>query len=135
MLSIRVKDVMTIKPLFVKSTMTVKDAATRMKEIDCGVLPVGTPGKIVGVITDRDITLRVIAAGMDPLNTRVEQVMTRRVFACREDDAIEDAAREMQKHDVGRLMVTRGRLVTGIVNMTCLLRAHVGQHDNGRVQH
>ncbi|HEX4890596.1 MAG TPA: CBS domain-containing protein, partial [Alphaproteobacteria bacterium] len=84
-----------------------------------------------GIITDRDITLRVIAAGLDPLNTRVEQVMTRHVFSCREDDTIEDAAREMRKHDVGRLVVTRGMMVTGIVNMTCLLRAHIGQHNNG----
>ena len=135
MKTIKVKDIMTPEPLMVQSSMTVRDAAKRMKEIDCGVLPVGDANNVLGMITDRDIILRVTVEGKDPAKTQVQEVMTEKVYACDEDDDIEDAAEKMRKYDVARLVVTKGKKATGIVSMTCLLRAHGDRHKGDKVLH
>ncbi len=132
---IRVKDIMTPEPFIIPPTMAVKEAAKRMKDIDCGILPVGTPEKVVGMITDRDITLRVTAEGKDALKTPVQEVMTHAVHYCNEDDDIEDAAEEMRKRNVARLVVTDGKKAMGIVTMTCLLRAKGDRHKGDKVLH
>ncbi len=132
---IRVKDIMTPEPFIIPPSMVVKEAAQRMKDIDCGVLPVGTEDKVVGMITDRDITLRVTAEGRDALKTPVQEVMTHAVHYCNENDDIEDAAEEMRKRNVARLVVTNGKKATGIVTMTCLLRAKGDRHKGDKVLH
>jgi CBS domain-containing protein len=126
---------MTPEPFIVPPTMAVREAAKRMKDIDCGVLPVGDANKVLGMITDRDITLRVTAEGKDPAKTPVQEVMTKKVHTCDEEDDIEDAAEEMRKYDVARLVVTNGKKATGIVSMTCLLRAHGDRHKGDKVLH
>jgi CBS domain-containing protein len=135
MKALKVKDIMTPDPFMVKPSLSVKEAAKRMKDIDCGVLPVGDPDKVVGIITDRDITLRVTAEGRDPGKVLVEEVMTKRVRTCDEDADIEEAAEAMREHSVARLIVTRGKKVTGIVNMTCLLKNKGDKHKSDRVLH
>lgn len=135
MKTIRVKDIMTPEPFIVPPTMAVREAAKRMKDIDCGVLPVGDANKVLGMITDRDITLRVTAEGKDPAKTPVQEVMTKKVHTCEESDDIEDAADKMRKYDVARLVVTNGKKTTGIVSMTCLLRAHGDRHKGDKVLH
>lgn len=135
MKSIRVKDIMTPEPLMVSPGMTVREAAKRMREIDCGVLPVGDPNQVLGIITDRDITIRVTAEGRDPAETQVQEVMTRKLYACGEEDDVEDAAEKMRKYDVARLVVTDGKKITGIVTMTCLLRNTGNRHKSGNVLH
>lgn len=122
MKSTRIKDVMTAHPFTISPEKTVKEAAELMKEIDCGVLPVGELDKVVGMITDRDITLRVTAEAKDPVKTLVKEVMSHRVYGCEESDTLEDAADEMRKHDVSRLLVTKGKKATGIVSIVGLLR-------------
>ncbi len=135
MKTITVKDIMTEHPSMVKPTQSVKEAARRMKEIDCGVLPIGTPESVVGIITDRDITLRVTAEGKDPAKTQVQDVMTKQVHTCNEDDDIKKAAEKMRKHEVARLVVTKGKQATGIVTMTCLLRNKDDRHASDDVLH
>lgn len=135
MKTIKVKDIMTPEPFTVPPTMVVSEVARRMKDIDCGVLPVGEADKIVGMITDRDITIRVTAEGKDPVKTLVQDVMTKKVHTCDEEDDIEDAAGKMRKYNVARLIVTNGGKATGIVTMTCLLRAHGDRHKGDKVLH
>src|SRR3989338_2317394 len=85
MSQIKVKDVMFTAPFMVRPTQRVIEAASLMEEIDCGILPVGEENKAVGIITDRDITLRVTAQGKDALRTPVKEVMTKSICICDEE--------------------------------------------------
>jgi CBS domain-containing protein len=122
MKTLKIKDIMTPNPSMIAPAKTVKEAASRMKEIDCGILPVGDADKVLGMITDRDITLRVTAEGKDPTKTLVRDVMSRNVYSCEEDEGIAEAAEEMRKYGVARLVVTKNKKATGIVTMKCLLQ-------------
>lgn len=136
MTDITVKEVMTCEPQIIRPTNSVKVAARRMKGVDCGVLPVGeSADKVIGMITDRDITIRVTAEGKDPAKTQVQEVMTRKVYTCEEDDDIEDAAEDMRKHNVCRLVVTKGKRATGIVTQAELLRARGNREEGEKVLH
>lgn len=135
MKALKVKDIMTPDPFMVKPSFSIKEAAKRMKDIDCGVLPVGDPHKVVGIITDRDITLRVTAEGRDPEKVLVEEVMTKKVYSCDENTDIEEAAEAMREHGVARLVVTRDNKTTGIVTMTCLLKNKGDKQKSDRVLH
>ena len=76
-----------------------------MRDYDLGMLPVEQDGDIVGTITDRDITIRATAAGMDPNTTLVREVMSTEVFSCVEDDDLAVATRTMRTYGIRRLMI------------------------------
>jgi CBS domain-containing protein len=122
MTHLKAKDVMTANPTIVVPAQTVKNAAVLMKDIDCGVLPVGTLDHVIGMITDRDLVLRVIAEGRDPAHTVVRDVMTKEHYSCNEDDDLEAVAKQMRKHNVRRLVVTKKGAISGIISVECLLR-------------
>jgi CBS domain-containing protein len=126
-----VKDIMTRGPDIIAPDATVIEAAVRMKNLGFGILPVGSVKAIVGMITDRDITLRVVAEGLDPAATLVRAVMTSGVRTVDENEDIETAAAEMHEHDVARLVVTHHKAVTGIVTMAAILR-NMGDADQSR---
>ncbi len=117
MMTITVRDVMTEGVFAIKPKDTVQDAALFMKDLNCGVLPVGDLQTPVGIITDRAIVVRVLAEGGDPTRTLVEDVMTRVLHTCGEDESLEQAAQKMRRHAVRRRLVTRGTTVTGIVHL------------------
>jgi CBS domain-containing protein len=114
----QVFEAMTPEVVSVLPDTTIVDAALVMKNLDIGPLPVVDAGRLVGVITDRDITVRATAEGLDPLTTQVSDVMTREVVACREDDDVRHAAQLMQDVQLRRLLVVddSGHL-TGIVSI------------------
>lgn len=86
---------------------TLAEAAKKMASQDIGSLPVCTERHtVVGIITDRDITVRAVARGMDPNQTRVDEVMTREVLSCSSDADVEQACALMEKRQVRRLLVT-----------------------------
>jgi CBS domain-containing protein len=94
------------------------DAALAMRNLDVGPLPVVDGGRLVGVITDRDITVRATAEGRDPRVTTVEDIMTPEVVACREEDDVRVAARMMQDAQLRRLLVVdEGGMLVGIVSL------------------
>ena len=101
----QVFEAMTPVVVSVVPEMTIVDAALAMKDLPVGPLPVVDCGRLVGVITDRDITVRATAAGRDPYTTEVRQVMTREVVACHENDDDRKAARLMQEAQLRRLLV------------------------------
>lgn len=113
------RDVQTVDP-----NTTVKETAEKMKELDIGSLPVCQGHRVVGMITDRDITLRVTAEGKDPEETRVGDVMSLSVITCTEDQDLEEAERIMHNEQVRRLPVVDldGDLV-GFISMAKLARA------------
>ncbi len=119
----KVKELMTPHPLLINPGATLEQAAKKMESINCGALPVGTENKLSGMITDRDIVIRAHARGKNPATAKVSSCMTDEVFACNENDLLEEAAEEMHKHKVSRLVVIdkEGR-VTGILSFGGILR-------------
>jgi CBS domain-containing protein len=113
-----VKDVMTRGAECVSPTTTLADAATRMKELDVGPLPVCENDRLVGIITDRDITVRATAEAFPPRLGQVRDVMTPDVVYCFEDQDVQEAAGLMQQHQIRRLVVlNRDKRLVGIVSL------------------
>jgi len=111
-------EVMTPDVISVAPEATLMEAARAMKDLDVGPLPICVDGRLLGMITDRDITIRATAEGLDPRTTEVRQVMTPEVVFCREGDVVRKAALQMQDAQLRRLLVVNpdGRLV-GIVSL------------------
>jgi len=109
---------MTPSVLTVSRDTPLADAARLMRDSDVGPLPVADEGRLVGVLTDRDITIRAVADGKDPFSTRVDEVMTPKVVCCLDTDDVEHAAEMMQSAQLRRLLVVSedGRLA-GIVSL------------------
>lgn len=109
---------------------TVERAAALMRESDIGFLPVcDEERRPIGVVTDRDIVLRVIAERRPP-STPVEQVMTRHVVTCSPFDEIAEAHRLMSDNQVSRVVcVNGGGHVVGIISLADL--SDVGEHETG----
>jgi CBS domain-containing protein len=94
---------------------SIRDAAKTMAEIDAGALPVADADRLVGMITDRDITVRAVAQGKGP-DTPVSGVMTHEVLYCYEDEALEHVARNMASIRVRRLpVINREKRLVGII--------------------
>ncbi len=112
----QLKDVMTRDVEVVHPDATLQEAARMMKALDVGPLPVCDGEQVVGMLTDRDITVRATAAGRDPTTTKVREAMTPEVVALFEDQDVEEAARLMQERQLRRLLVLGpDRHVVGIV--------------------
>ncbi len=110
-------DVMTRDVRLASPQQSIHEAARMMAESDMGVLPVGENDRLVGMITDRDIAIRAVAAGKGP-DTVVRDVMTEDMKYCFEDDEIGDVAANMAKLQVRRLPVlSRQKRLVGIVSL------------------
>ena len=132
--TVKVKELMTDHPFTIEPDATLREAAVLMKRAACGFLPVSDKGKLLGVITDRDIVIRALAEAGDPMVEKVRDFMTRDVYSCNEADYLEDAADKMQAHKVTRLVVRndKGR-VTGVLSLGALLRRDVGAREAAKV--
>lgn len=114
----QVKDVMTRAVQTIEPDGTLAQAAARMDELGIGALPVRDSERLVGMITDRDITVRATAEGLDPGSARVRQVMTDGVAYCFLDQTVREAAALMEKYGVRRLPVlNRENHLVGIVSL------------------
>lgn len=97
---------------------SLQQAAVKMRDLDVGSLPVCDGQRLVGAITDRDITIRATARGSDPSQTRVAEVMTPEVVYCFENDTAEAAARKMQEYQIRRIFVVNGeKELVGITSL------------------
>ena len=101
----KVREIMTRDVRTVAPDTTVREAARLMKDLDVGPLPVVEGKKVVGMVTDRDIVVRCVAAGANPDSAPVRDAMSTNVLACPADDDEKDAARLMKDHQVRRLIV------------------------------
>lgn len=101
----RVADIMGRAIEFVAPDASVREAATLMGEIDVGALPVGTADDLQGILTDRDILFRVVAAGRDSARMRVREVMSTLIYSCGPDDTLAAAMDMMSSYHVRRLPV------------------------------
>lgn len=119
----QVKDVMTGSVEVIKPDATLQEAARKMKTVDIGPVPVCDGDKVVGMLTDRDITIRATAEGLDPKQTRVREVMTKDVITVREDQDVKEAAELMQSKQVRRVLVlNREKRLVGVVSLGDLAR-------------
>ena len=129
-----VKDLMMTEPQFVAPTASLQEAAIFMESVNCGMLPVGTPKKVRGVITDRDIVTRAVSAGKNPMRELVADYMTGEVFACNENDTLTNAAEKMREHKVSRLLVRNHKGdVVGVLSFGGLLRQTAAAGDIAHV--
>jgi CBS domain-containing protein len=113
----KVKEIMTRDVDAVSPETTLRDAAERMHSLDVGVLPVCDTDRLVGVITDRDITVRATADGLDPFATQVGEIMSKDdLITCSEDEEVEAATQLMRDKQVRRLPVLNAeRRLVGIL--------------------
>jgi CBS domain-containing protein len=96
---------------------SIRDAARLMAQLDCGCLPVGEDDHLVGMITDRDIAVRAVAAGKS-LKTPIREIMSREVMYCFEDAEVDEVAQNMADIKVRRLAVLdHGKRLVGIVSL------------------
>jgi len=114
----QIKDIMTPDVEVVSPDATLTEAAEKMSQLDIGPLPVCDGERLVGMLTDRDITVRATAKGSDPNITTVGEVMTPEVVYCFEDHDVETAAQMMEKHQIRRVPVlNRDKRLIGMVSL------------------
>jgi CBS domain-containing protein len=112
------KDVMTPGVEVIHPNATVAEAAEKMKMLNVGVIPVCDGGRLVGMLTDRDIVVRIIADQRDPKRTTVTEAMTPGVTYCFEDEDVQKAARVMVEQQIRRLLIlNRDKRLVGIVSL------------------
>ncbi len=101
----QVREIMSSNVKQIGSSAMIAEAAERMRKYDVGVLPVIQDRKTIGLITDRDIVIRAVAAGIDPRTTPVKDVITPGAVCCNEHEEVEKAARLMEDNQVHRVLV------------------------------
>jgi CBS domain-containing protein len=132
------RDIMTDSPAVVTPDTTARDAARMMQDNDCGSLPVVESRgsmKLTGMVTDRDLALRILARGQDP-NTPIREAMTKNVSSVKQDDDLDAVERVMSGQQVRRVPVVDGQdRVVGIIAQADLAREleSVGRKDFSRV--
>ena len=113
-----IKEMMTRNVEVVRPNSSVQDAASKMKSLDIGSLPVCDGSKIHGMITDRDIVIRAVAEGRDSTQTKVADVLTDNLIYCFEDQSVQEAADAMQQYQIRRLpIVNRDKELVGIISL------------------
>ena len=113
----RVREIMTNEVKLLSPGDSIQQAACRMRDEGIGSLPVGSTDQLIGYVTDRDIVVRAVSAGM-ALSSPVREIMTDRLLYCFEDDEVEAVAETMALNQVRRLPVlTREMRLCGVVSL------------------
>ena len=113
-----VSEIMTRNVTCVRPDNTLHEAAAKMRDLDAGPMPVCDNDRLVGMLTDRDITVRATADGKNPDTTWVRDVMTEQVVWCFEDQDVAEVARMMKDKQVRRILVlNRDKRLVGIVSL------------------
>jgi CBS domain-containing protein len=116
--ALRIRDVMTSDPLTLEASSTVFDAARAMKAADIGPIPVlDQAGNVCGIITDRDVVVRVIAEGRDPTTTKLGDICSQELTVLSPDDSVDEAVRLMRERALRRFPVVEGGKAVGIVSI------------------
>jgi len=114
----KVSEVMTRGAECTRPEATLQEAADQMRKLDVGALPVCGNDKLVGMITDRDIAVRSVATGDNPMLGKVQDAMTPTVVYCYEDQDVSEAAEIMKDRQIRRLVVlNRDKRLAGIVSL------------------
>jgi len=113
-----VRDIMHSGVKVINHKLTVEQAAKMMAENDIGSIPVEKNDKLIGMITDRDITIRVIATGKNPKVTKVSECMTEGINYCFDDNELDVVSRKMKENKQRRLpVINRQKRLVGIISL------------------
>jgi CBS domain-containing protein len=113
-----VRDIMTRDVEVIHPDSVIQEAASKMKSLDVGSLPVCDNHRLLGVVTDRDIAIRAVAKGRDPSTTKVSEAMTPELIYCFEDEPVSEAAKLMERYQIRRLpILNREKHLVGIVSL------------------
>jgi CBS domain-containing protein len=112
-----IREVMTADPRTVEPGDSVVDAARHMAEGDVGAVLVTENGSVTGILTDRDIAVRVVAEGRDPQGTKVSDVCTSNPSTLSVDQSVDDAIRIVREQNVRRVPVVQDGRPAGIVSI------------------
>jgi CBS domain-containing protein len=127
-----VREIMSSNPKTVQRDTPVVEAARLMGSEDVGALPVVDGERLVGMVTDRDIALRVVAEGSDPRSTTVGEIQSGDPVSVEPDQELDRALQEMAQNQVRRLPVVEGDRLVGVVAQADVAR-EVGAATTGRV--
>ena len=127
----KIRDVMTTNPACVSAKDSIRDVANIMVREDTGVVPVVDGKKVIGMITDRDIVVRLVAQGKDPSSAKVNEAMTKNVRSVKEDSSVNDALQLMSTAQIRRVaVVNNNNEIVGIVSMKDIATE---SNDSGKV--
>ncbi len=119
----QVQEIMTTMVEIIDPNTTIRDAARKMREENIGALPVGENDRLIGMVTDRDIAMRGVAAEQSAGDTTVRDVMSEKIYYCFDDQDIDEVAQAMAQHQVRRLPVlNRDKRLVGFVSLADLSR-------------
>ena len=114
----KVKDAMHNGPLCLEPSTPVTEIAKRMRDNDVGAIPIRADGKLIGIVTDRDITCRAVTADADISEMTAKDVMTKAVGHCAPEDDLASAIKTMETKKVRRLPVVDGhREIVGMLSL------------------
>jgi CBS domain-containing protein len=117
------REIMTADCQCVQEDDTIRDAATALAERGVGAMPIcGNDNRLKGMLTDRDITVEVVAKGKDPAATKVSELAGGKPVTIGADDSVEEALATMKDHQVRRLPVIDGHDLVGIVSQADVAR-------------
>ena len=113
-----IREVMTQSVETISSNAPVIEAAAKMRELDVGSLPVCEAERLRGLLTDRDIAVRLVASGLDPHTTPVSEIMTPDTTYCFDDQTLDEAAAAMEAHQIRRLpILNRKKQLVGMLSL------------------
>ena len=117
------RDVMTGDPQCIGENETVSEAARKLSELGVGAMPIcGEDDRLMGILTDRDIVIKVVAKGNDPDSTKAGELGDGKLVTIGADDSVNEALQTMKEHKVRRLPVIDGHALVGIVSIADLAR-------------
>jgi CBS domain-containing protein len=112
-----VRHAMTESPQTAKPDMTAADAAGLMRQLDVGVVPVAEDGKLIGLVTDRDLVIRVLAERKEPSSVQLAEILTKSPVTISPDQKLAEAMDLMAEHKIRRLPVLKGEELVGIISL------------------
>lgn len=127
----KANDVMTKDPVTLGPEATLGEAATLMRQEDCGSIPIVDGGRLVGIVTDRDIVIRAVAAGKDARGTKVSEVMSADPVCISPDTDVDEAAKVMADRQIRRLPVVDDGKLAGILVIGQLARREPDEQQTG----
>ena len=114
----QLKEVMTPEVEVIQPEATLQQAAAKMRRLNIGPLPVCDGDRLIGMLTDRDITVRAVAEGCDPNTTTVREAMTPDIAYCFDDQDVQDAVQLMERYQIRRLpILNRDKRLVDMVSL------------------
>jgi CBS domain-containing protein len=128
----KVQEIMTHDVEYIDPETPIGRAAQMMRDLDIGFLPVCENDRLVGTVTDRDITIQSVAQGRDPREAPVREIMNPQIFYRYEDDDVGEIARYMQEEEVRRMLIlNRDKRLVGVVSIGDIARTSGEKHLAG----